>query len=143
MENKQKVYTIHQLKPGDSASITRAFSKEDVLAFAQVSGDHNPAHLDEEYAKGTMFGTCIVHGMLVASLFSAILGISMPGLGTIYTGQTLQFRRPVLLDEPITASLTVKDVLVDKNRVIFDCLAVNQKGEAVITGEAIVLPPKG
>lgn len=143
MENKQQVYTIHQLKPGDSASITRAFSKEDVLAFAQVSGDHNPAHLDEEYAKGTMFGTCIVHGMLVASLFSAILGIHLPGLGTIYTGQTLQFRRPVKLDEPITASLTVKEVLIEKNRVVFDCLAVNQAGEAVITGEATVLPPKG
>lgn len=143
MKQEHQVITIHQLKVGDSVSITRSFSEEDVKAFAAVSGDVNPAHLDEEYARGTMFKTRIVHGMLVASMFSAILGTRMPGLGTIYTGQTLQFRRPVKLDEPITATLTVKEILMEKNRVIFDCLASNQAGEAVIIGEATVLPPKG
>jgi 3-hydroxybutyryl-CoA dehydratase len=142
MKKEHRTITIDQLRVGDSSSITRAFSERDVQIFAAVTGDANPAHLDEEYARGTMFKTRIVHGMLVASLFSAILGTQMPGLGTIYTGQTLKFRRPVLLDEPITATLTVKEVLLEKNRVIFDCLAVNETGEAVIIGEATVLPPK-
>lgn len=133
---------ITAMKPGDQASLTRAFTSEDVLAFARVSGDENPAHLDEAYAKGTMFKTRIVHGILTASLFSALLGTQLPGLGTIYLGQNLQFRRPVYLDEPITATITVKDIIPEKNRVIFDCQAVNSRGETVILGEATVLPPQ-
>lgn len=132
---------ISSLNAGDQVTMTRAFSKEDVEAFARISGDSNPAHLDEDYARGTMFKTRIVHGMLTASLFSALLGTRLPGLGTIYTGQTLQFRRPVYLDEPITATITVREIVTEKNRVIFDCLAINGKGETVITGEATVMPP--
>ncbi|NLW20549.1 MAG: MaoC family dehydratase, partial [Clostridiales bacterium] len=89
----------------------------------------------------TIFKTRIAHGMLVSALFSALLGTRLPGLGTIYTGQTLQFRRPVYLDELITATITVKEVLLEKNRVLFDCQAVNEKGETVLLGEATVLPP--
>ena len=135
--------SIEQLKTGDQASMTRAFTQADVEAFAQVSGDCNPAHLDEDYAKGTMFKTRIVHGMLTASLFSALLGTRLPGLGTIYLGQTLQFRRPVHFDEPITATVTVKEIIAEKNRVVLDCLAVNPQGETVIIGEATVLPSRG
>ena len=133
---------IARLSVGDRASMTRAFTQADVEAFARVSGDQNPAHLDEDYAKGTMFGTRIVHGMLSASLFSALLGTRLPGLGTIYLGQTLQFRKPVHFDEPITATVTVRDIIADRNRVVLDCLAVNAKGETVITGEATVLLPR-
>lgn len=142
MDKKPQSLSISQIKAGDQASLTRAFSQADVLAFAQVTGDQNPAHVDEAYAKGTMFKTRIVHGMLVASLFSALLGVRLPGLGTIYMGQTLQFRRPVKLDESVTATITVKEVMPEKNRVIFDCLALNAAGEAVITGEATVLAPR-
>lgn len=135
-------YTIHQIKQGDQVSLTHAFTEADVIDFARLSGDTNPAHLDEAYAATTMFKTRIVHGILVSSLFSALLGTQMPGLGTIYTGQTLQFRRPVYLNDQITATLTVKEVLLEKNRVIFDCQAVNQAGEVVLLGEATVMPPK-
>lgn len=132
---------ISRLNVGDQVSMTRAFSEEDVQAFARVTGDSNPAHLDEGYAQGTLFKTRIVHGMLTASLFSALLGTKLPGLGTIYLGQTLQFRKPVYFSEPITATLTVRDIIPEKNRVVLDCLAVNGKGETIITGEAVVLPP--
>ncbi len=134
--------TIQQMQVGDRAEVTRAFGAEDVALFAQVSGDHNLAHLDEAYAKGTMFKTRIVHGMLVSSLFSALLGTQLPGLGTIYTGQTLRFTKPVRLDVPITASVTVKEVLVEKNRVILNCQAVDPKGDTVVLGEATVMPPR-
>jgi len=134
--------TIHQLNTGDSAFISRRFSEADVRAFAALTGDENPAHLDEAYASGTMFKTRIVHGMLVSSLFSALLGTRLPGLGTIYTGQTLQFRRPVYLNELITATITVKEILMEKNRVIFECKAVNEAGDTVLLGEATVLPPQ-
>lgn len=133
--------TISQLTIGDRAEARRAFTAEDVLAFAQLTGDKNPAHLDEAYASTTMFKTRIAHGMLVAGLFSALLGMELPGLGTIYTGQTLKFTKPVYLNETITASITVKDINVERGRVVFDCLAVNDKGETVIVGEATVMPP--
>lgn len=142
MEDSMKSMGIEQLNIGDTASISRSFSAEDVAAFAALSYDRNPAHLDEEYAKGTMFKTRIVHGMLVASLFSAILGTRLPGLGTIYTDQSVKFLRPVYLDEEVTATLTVKEIILERRRVIFDCLVVNAKGEPVITGEARVLPPQ-
>ena len=134
--------TIHDLQVGDRAEITRTFTEEDVQRFAQVSGDHNPAHLDEAYAKETMFKTRIVHGMLVSSLFSALLGTELPGLGTIYTGQTLRFTKPVYFDVPITASVTVKEVVAEKNRVILNCQAVDPDGDTVVLGEATVMPPR-
>ena len=133
--------SIKDLKVGDSAGTKRAFSQQDVDRFAAVTGDHNPAHVDEDYAKGTMFGTRIVHGMLVASLFSAILGTQMPGLGTIYMGQSLRFTKPVHFDEEITVTITVKELIPAKNRVIFDCLAVDPAGDTVLTGEATVMAP--
>ena len=134
--------TIHDLQVGDRAEITRAFTEEDVQRFAQVSGDHNPAHLDEAYAKETMFKTRIVHGMLVSSLCSALLGTELPGLGTIYTGQTLRFTKPVYFDVPITASVTAKEVVAEKNRVILNCQAVDPDGDTVVLGEATVMPPR-
>ncbi len=134
--------TIQQLQVGDQAEVTRAFTEADVKAFAQVSGDHNPAHLDEAYASGTMFKTRIVHGMLVSSLFSALLGTQLPGLGTIYTGQTLRFTKPVRFDVPITATVTVKEVIMEKNRVILNCQAVDPDGDTVVLGEATVMPPR-
>ena len=137
-----KSITIDQIKVGDQVEMRRSFSAQDVDAFARVTGDLNPAHLDEAYAAGTMFKTRIVHGMLVASLFSALLGTELPGLGTIYTAQTLKFLRPVRLDEPITARIAVKEINLERGRVVFDCQVTNDQGDAVLTGEATVLPPK-
>ena len=134
--------TIQQLQVGDKAELRKTFIEEDVAEFARVSGDSNPAHMDENYAKTTQFKTRIVHGMLAGSLFSALLGTDLPGVGTIYTGQTLKFTRPVHFGEEITASVTVKELNTERNRAVFDCLAVNPQGEPVIIGEATVMPPK-
>jgi acyl dehydratase len=134
--------TFTQLCIGDTASIEKTFSMEDVLAFARISGDANPAHVDPEYAKQSTFGACIVHGFLVGSLFSAILGTKLPGLGTIYTGQTLKFTRPVYIGDTITATITLRDLIIEKQRAIFDCAAINQDGTTVLLGEAVVLPPR-
>jgi len=134
--------TIQQLQVGDKAELRKTFIEEDVAEFARVSGDSNPAHMDENYAKTTQFKTRIVHGMLAGSLFSALLGTDLPGVGTIYTGQTLKFTRPVHFGEEITASVTVKELNEERNRAVFECLAVNPQGEPVIVGEATVMPPK-
>ncbi|MFA5006749.1 MAG: MaoC family dehydratase [Candidatus Izemoplasmatales bacterium] len=135
--------TIETLRVGDTASLSKSFTEADVAGFAAVSGDHNPAHMDEAYAKDTVFGARIVHGMLVGSLFSAILGTELPGLGSIYTHQTLKFTKPVYLGDAVTATVTVRELIPEKNRVILDTVAVNQKGETVIVGEAVIMPPKG
>jgi acyl dehydratase len=134
--------TIEELAVGDKASLTKRFVESDVLGFAAVSGDRNPAHMDESYAQTTIFKTRIVHGMLVGSLFSALLGTELPGLGSIYTNQTLKFTKPVYLNDEITATVTVRELILEKNRVILDTTAVNQKGEVVIVGEATIMPPK-
>ena len=135
-------YSINELSIGMSSTIKKAFTEDDVLSFSKVSGDLNPAHIDEVYASKTMFKSRIVHGMLVGSLFSAILGTKLPGLGSIYTNQTLKFLRPVYLNEEITATVTVKELMIEKNRVILDCVATNEKGEVVLVGEAIIMPPR-
>ncbi len=135
-------FTIENLKIGDHCSLSKKFTEADVIGFSKVSGDVNPAHLDESYAKTTIFKTRIVHGMLVGSLFSAILGTELPGLGSIYTNQNLKFVKPVFLNDTITATVTIKEVLSDKNRVVFDCIAKNQNQETVIVGEAVIMPPR-
>ena len=137
-----KQYRLEDLSIGDTASISKQFSESDVLGYAAVSGDENPVHLSEEYAKTSPFKTRIVHGMLVGGLFSSIFGTDMPGVGTIYTHQSLKFTKPVYLNDTITAVVTVKEKIMGKNRVIFDCIAKNQNGEIVIVGEAQLMPPR-
>ncbi len=134
--------TIRDMQVGDRAVLRKTFLEDDVAEFAKVSGDSNPAHMDESYAKTTPFKTRIVHGMLAGSLFSALLGTDLPGVGTIYTGQTLKFTRPVHFGEEITATVTVKELNTERNRAVFECLAVNPRGEPVIVGEATVMPPR-
>lgn len=136
-------FTIKELTLEMSQSISKQFTPEDVIAFANITGDKNPVHLDEDYAATTIFKKRIVHGMLVASLFSTIFGTMLPGLGTIYTHQSVKFVKPVYLYDTIQATVTIKDLLFEKNRVVFLCEAHNQHGELVITGEAILMPPKG
>ena len=124
---------------GDSAEITRKIEQSDVDAFADVTGDHNPVHVDEEFASQTRFGRRIAHGMLTASLISAVLANKLPGEGSVYLGQTLQFVAPVFPGDEITARVTVKQVRDDKPIMKLETICVNQRDEVVIRGEATVL----
>jgi len=126
-------------KVGDSAEITKTIEQEDIDAFARVTGDHNPVHVDEEFAKTTRFGKRIAHGMLTASLISAVLANELPGEGSVYLGQTLQFVTPVFPGDEITARVTVKEMREDKPIVKLETVCVNQRDEVVIRGEATVL----
>ena len=127
------------LKVGDAAEMTMTVTDADVRAFAEVTGDHNPVHLDEEYAAATRFGRRIAHGMLGASLISAVLANELPGRGTVYLSQTLRFTAPVFLGDTVTARVVVKGVRDDKPIVTLETFCTNQRGERVVEGEAVVL----
>jgi 3-hydroxybutyryl-CoA dehydratase len=130
------------LSVGDAAEISKTVTEEDVRAFADLTGDRNPVHLDEEYAAGTRFGRRIAHGMLGASLISAVLANELPGRGTVYLSQTLRFTAPVFLGDTVTARVVVKAVREDKPIVTLETVCTNQRGERVVEGEAVVLAPK-
>jgi 3-hydroxybutyryl-CoA dehydratase len=134
--------TINELNVGDRAEFTKTVSESDVYLYAGVTGDFNPAHINEPYAEKTFFKTRIAHGMLPAGFISAILGTRLPGPGTIYMGQTLKFRAPVLIGDTITASAEVMEIIADKNRVRLKTICQNQDGVVVLDGEAVVSPPK-
>lgn len=136
-----QAYSIEELKIGQSASTSKTITEADVVLFAGVSTDFNPAHMDEEYAKTTQFGGRIAHGMLSAGLISAVLGTKLPGPGTIYLGQTLKFRAPVHIGDTVTATVTVKELVVEKNRVVLETVCT-VAGKVVIEGEATMMPPK-
>ena len=124
---------------GDSAEITKRIDQADIHAFADVTGDHNPVHIDEAFAQTTRFGRTIAHGMLTASLISAVLANKLPGAGSIYLGQTLRFDAPVFPGDEITARVTVKEIREDKPIVKLETICINQRNEVVIRGEATVL----
>src|ERR1041384_310157 len=126
-------------KVGDSAEITKTIEQADVDAFAEVTGDHNPVHVDEEFAKTTRFGRRIAHGMLTASLISSVLANKLPGEGSVYLSQTLQFMAPVFPGDEVTARVTVKEIREDKPILKLETICSNQRGEIVIRGEATVL----
>ena len=128
------------LSLGDSATFEKTLTEKELVLFAAVSGDVNPVHLDADFAKTTMFGEQIAHGMWSGSLISAALATTLPGPGTIYMGQDLSFRRPVKLGDTLTVQLTVKEKK-EKNVVILDCLVTNQKDEKVVLGTATVIAP--
>ena len=131
---------IDQLHPGMSASIAKTVTEADIILFAGISTDVNPAHLDEEYAKGTMFGGRIAHGMLSAGFISAVLANHLPGPGTIYLSQTLKFKAPVRPGDTVRATVTVKEVNVARNRVTLDTVCT-VAGKVVIEGECQMMPP--
>ena len=124
---------------GDSAEVTKRISDADIQAFSEVTGDHNPIHLNDEFAKTTRFGRRIAHGMLTASLISSVLANKLPGEGSVYLGQTLQFVAPVFPGDEVTARVTVKEIREDKPFLKLETVCVNQRGEIVIRGEATVL----
>jgi len=133
-------YHIDQLQPGMSASTSKTVTEADIILFAGISTDVNPAHLDEEYAKTTMFGGRIAHGMLSAGFISAVLANKLPGAGTIYLSQTLKFKAPVRPGDTVTATVTVREVNVAKNRVVLDTVCT-VAGKTVIEGECQMMPP--
>jgi phosphotransacetylase/acyl dehydratase len=133
--------TFDEINVGDSSSLVRKLSMKDIDLFAVMSGDVNPAHVDEEYARNDMFHKIIAHGMWGAALISTLFGTKLPGPGTIYLGQTLNFRHPVTLGDTITVTVTVTAKEMDGHRVSFDCQCINQRGEVVISGCAEVIAP--
>jgi 3-hydroxybutyryl-CoA dehydratase len=137
-----KGYTINELTVGQKAEFAKTVTETDVYLFAGVTGDVNPAHVNEEYAKTTLFKTRIAHGMLSAGFISAVLGMQLPGPGTIYLKQDLQFVAPVRIGDTITAVAEVKEIIPEKNRAVLTTTARNQDGTVVVKGEALVMPPR-
>lgn len=133
--------TYDEIHVGDSATLVRTVSQQDLLLFASLSGDCNPAHLDAEYAQQTPFGGVIAHGLFTGALLSSVLGMQLPGPGTIYLGQTLRFLRPVRPGDTLTVMATVREKFDEKKRLLLDCKATNQDGKTVLTGEAEVIAP--
>jgi 3-hydroxybutyryl-CoA dehydratase len=128
-----------KLRVGEMAEFSKTITDEDVNAFADLTGDHNPVHLDDNYASGTRFGRRIAHGMLTASLISSVLANRLPGEGTVYLSQSLKFVAPVYLDDTVTARVTVTGIREDKPIATLETVCVNQRGETLLTGEAVVL----
>lgn len=126
---------------GQSGFFTKTITEADVVLFAGVSGDLNPAHVNEVAASQGMFKKRIAHGMLGASLISAVLGMHFPGPGTIYLGQNLKFVKPVAINDTLTATVKVTSIN-DKGWLTLDTTVTNQDGDPVIKGEANVIPPK-
>ncbi|MCE1242894.1 MaoC family dehydratase [Oryzomicrobium sp.] len=136
--NAQNGYDIEDLQPGMSASLAKTVTEADLILFSGVSMDTNPVHLNEEFAKTTMFGGRIAHGMLSAGFISAVLANKLPGPGTIYLGQTLKFKAPVRPGDTVTATVTVKEVDVAKKRCVLQTVCT-VAGKPVIEGEATTM----
>lgn len=130
------------LNPGDKASRTTAITDEMIRAFADLTGDTNPVHLDDAYAATTRFGRRIAHGMIAAGLISACLANDLPGPGTVYLSQTLQFKTPVYPGDTITTTIEVKSIRPDKPIVTLNTICTNQGNVVVLQGEAVVLVSK-
>ncbi|MEO7478924.1 MAG: bifunctional enoyl-CoA hydratase/phosphate acetyltransferase [Lysobacteraceae bacterium] len=133
--------TFAEIVVGDSASISRTVSQEDIDLFAFITGDVNPAHVDQTYASTDLFHKIIAHGMLGAGLVSSVLGTRLPGPGTIYLAQDLRFLHPVGIGDTITATVTVTEKQSEKQIVVLDCKCTNQSGQEVIAGTARVRAP--
>ena len=133
--------TYDELQVGETVEFSKTISESDVSLYAGLTGDFNPAHVNETYAHTTHFKTRIAHGMLIAGLISAAIGTRLPGPGTIYVKQTLEFLAPVYLGDTITAAVEVAEKLVRK-KVRLKTRCVNQNGKTVLDGEALVSPPR-
>ena len=133
--------TFDEINVGDSATLVRTLTEQDIKLFAVMSGDINPAHVDPDYAMSSRFREVIGHGMWSGALISTVLGTEFPGPGTIYLGQNLRFRRPVKVGDTITVKVTAKEKEA-KGRVVLDTECVNQDGEVVVSGSADVIAPK-
>lgn len=127
------------LNIGDKFSTSKQITDKVVRAFAELSGDENPIHLDEEFAAKTRFGKRIAHGMISGALISAVLGNEFRGKTVIYLKQTIEFKAPVFIDDTVTATATVKSIREDKPIVTIETVCTNQNGETVVTGEGKIM----
>ena len=134
--------TINEIELGDSASFSKTISETDIYLFAGITGDFNPMHVNEEFAKKTMFGKRIAHGGIATSLIAPVLGTMLPGLGTVAIAMSVRYRAPVYPGDTITATATVVEKMVEKNKVRMEMKWVNQDGTEVALGEGTVMPPK-
>jgi acyl dehydratase len=139
--SKLENITFDELAIGQTAEYSKTLSEADMILFAAVSGDINPLHLDAEYASTTMFRERIAHGMYTGGLISAALAMKLPGPGTVYLGQNMEFKRPVKLGDTITVHLEVLEKVAGKNIVTLSTTATNQEGKPVVTGTATIMAP--
>ena len=131
--------TIEGLRVGDAAEMAKTVTESDIALFAGVTGDFNPVHVDAVAAERSMFGGRIAHGMLSAGFISAVLGMRLPGPGSVYLSQTLRFTKPVRIGDTVTARVEVLEVIAAKRRVRLATTCRNQRGETVVDGEAVVM----
>ncbi len=136
----QGIY-FDELSVGQTAQMSRVVGTADIEAFSEVSGDINPVHLDDDYAKATPFGERIAHGMLSGAYISAVLGTKLPGPGAIYLSQSLRFRRPVKVGDVVIARATVKELDAARGRVTLETIC-EVDGKTVVDGEAVVIAPR-
>jgi len=132
--------TIEDLSVGEFATVSKTITETDIYLFAGITGDFNPAHVDEEYAKTTVFKRRIAHGMLTAGLISHVLGMKLPGPGAVYLKQEVRFLAPVFVGDTITARAEIIEIVSDKKRVRMRTTCTNQAGETVLDGEALMSP---
>ena len=133
-------YYIDDLKPGMFASFSKTVTEADIQKFGEISGDTNPVHFDEAFAAKTIFKGRIAHGVLSSSYISTVLGMKMPGPGTIFMSLTTRFKAPVRIGDTVVATCTVREVVAEKRRVLFDCVC--KVGDTtVVDGEALVMAP--
>jgi len=134
--------TIEEIRVGDAAAFSKTIGESDVYLFAGITGDLNPAHVDQPAAEQTVFEGRIAHGMLSAGLISAVLGMQLPGPGTIYMSQSLRFKAPVRIGDTVTARVEVTELIAEKNRVRLATTCTIQDGTRVLEGEALVMAPQ-
>ena len=134
----QVLYTFAELRAGMKAGLSHTVTREDIDRFADVTGDRNPIHVDEDFARGSRFGKPIAHGMFGAGLISAVLGTRLPGPGNMYMEQTLRFLKPVFIGDTITAAVEITELVPEKYRVRLSTTCTNQDGVVVIEGEALL-----
>ena len=129
----------HAIQIGDTASLSKTITEYDVYAYAGITGDFNPVHVNAEFARHSMFKQRIAHGMIAAGLISAVLGTELPGINTIYMNQKLSFLAPVFLGDTLTAAVACKEKNDEKHRIVFQTTVVNQQGTLVADGQARVM----
>lgn len=134
--------SVNELRRGDQAEFSKTIAESDIYLYAGITGDFNPAHVNQAYAEKTFFKSRIAHGLLSAGLISTIIGTILPGPGTIYLKQELNFIAPVYIGDTITAFVEVLDINVSKNRVLLKTICRNQENKLIIEGQALVSPPK-
>ena len=134
--------SFEEIELGMQASVENTVAEGDIQAFAEITGDHNPIHLDEAFAVNTPFKGRISHGMLTAGYISAAFGMRLPGPGAIYVKQSLNFLRPVRIDDRITTTVKVSELFPEKRRVLFECECTNAAGKVVLQGEAVLMVPE-